>query len=110
MRTIAVAALLLMANAVCAENVLTLKVSSKNVGVLRALHGGNGGVLCDGGLTDLSSYFKDARIPLTRLHDCHWPNADVVDMHVVFPNPQADTSDPGSYDFRRTDEYIKAIR
>jgi hypothetical protein len=83
---------------------------AKQVGMLRALHGGNGGVLNDGGLTDLSQYFRDAKIPLMRLHDCHWPNPDVVDMHVVFPNSKADPGDPASYDFRKTDEYIAAIR
>jgi xylan 1,4-beta-xylosidase len=83
---------------------------AKQVGPIRPLHGGNGGVLNDGGLTDLSKYFREAKIPLMRLHDCHWPNPDVVDMHVVFPNPKADPADPKSYDFRRTDEYVAAIR
>ena len=25
-------------------------------------------------------------IPLTRLHDCEWPDANLVDMHAVFPS------------------------
>ncbi|MFO0926986.1 MAG: hypothetical protein U0736_08080 [Gemmataceae bacterium] len=44
-----------------------------------------------------------------QLHDCHWPNPDVVDMHVVFPDPRADPERAGSYDFLRTDEYLRAI-
>lgn len=44
-----------------------------------------------------------------RLHDCHWPNPDVIDIHVLFPNWEADPLNPASYDFHRTDEYIKAI-
>jgi len=83
---------------------------SKQVGQIRPLHGGNGGVLCDGGLTDLSAHFREIKMPLVRLHDCNWPNADVVDMHVAFPNPKADPADPASYDFRKTDEYVAAIR
>src|SRR5678815_3038210 len=101
--------LLLMISRITFAATLTVDCSKK-IGVVRALHGGNGGVLCDGGLTDLSDYFRQAQFPLVRLHDCHWPNPHVVDMHVVFPNPAADPADPKSYDFRRTDEYISAIR
>src|SRR5678815_5048989 len=116
MRTIAVASLLLIIGPVIADTTTAEKVTrlsvdcSKQIGTIRALHGGNGGVLSDGGLTDLSAYFREMQMPLVRLHDCHWPNPDVVDMHVVFPNRRADPNDPGSYDFGRTDQYISAIR
>ena len=82
---------------------------SKTVGQIRPLHGGNCGPLQTGGLIDLTDYHKKLRIPLTRLHDCHWPNPDVVDVHVVFPDFEKDPSDPKSYDFARTDEYIAAV-
>ncbi|WP_020467811.1 GH39 family glycosyl hydrolase [Zavarzinella formosa] len=76
---------------------------------IRPLHGVNGGPLAAGGLLDLSAKWKEAGFPLTRLHDCHWPNPDVVDVHTIFPNPSADPSKPESYDFERTDEYVKSI-
>lgn len=76
--------------------------------ILRALHGGNGGPLQGGGILDLSERFKEIGTPLLRLHDCHWPNPDVVDIHTVFPNFAADPDDAASYDFRKTDEFIAA--
>lgn len=76
----------------------------------RALHGINKGPLVAGGLIDLSAEFRAAGFPNIRLHDCHWPNPDVVDIHVVFPDWKAEPNLPESYDFRRTDEYIGAIR
>ena len=77
---------------------------------IRALHGVNKGPLAAGGLIDVIAEHRALGVPLTRLHDCHWPVTDVVDMHVVFPDPTADPSRPESYDFRLTDEYIQAIR
>ncbi|MGE5611092.1 MAG: GH39 family glycosyl hydrolase [Bacillota bacterium] len=82
---------------------------SKVIGTIRPLHGSNCGPLQCGGLLDLSSYHRELALPYSRLHDCHWPNPDVVDLHVVFPNPSADPALPGSYDFSRTDEYLQAI-
>ena len=82
---------------------------SKVVGEIRPLNGVNSGPLGAGGLVDLSEYHRLAAFPLTRLHDCHWPNPDVVDIHVVFPDPKADPELPGSYDFDRTDEYVRSV-
>jgi xylan 1,4-beta-xylosidase len=82
----------------------------KPVSRIRALHGVNKGPLQGGGLVDVIAAHRELGVPLTRLHDCHWPNADVVDMHAIFPDPTADPSDPKSYDFRLTDEYLTAIR
>jgi len=81
---------------------------ARDAGDIRPLHGGNCGPLEYGELVDLSAYFREARFPLLRLHDCHWPSPDVVDIHVLFPNPDADPERPESYDFRRTDDYLKA--
>lgn len=79
------------------------------IGRIRPLNGGNSGPLAAGGLIDLTEAHRRLRIPYTRLHDCHWPNPDVVDVHTVFPNASADPERPESYDFARTDEYIQAI-
>lgn len=82
---------------------------SRARGPARALHGVNCGPLQQGGTLDLSALHRRLDIPLSRLHDCHWPNPDVVDIHVVFPEFGADPTRPGSYDFSRTDDYIAAI-
>ena len=83
---------------------------SVSEGDLRALHGINKGPLAANGLVDLTEAQRRLRIPFTRLHDCHFPNPDVVDVHTIFPNPDADPALPASYDFRATDEYITATR
>lgn len=54
---------------------------SSVVGQIRPLHGVNGGTLHSGDTLDLSDAHRQLQVPLTRLHDCHWPNADVVDIH-----------------------------
>ncbi len=79
------------------------------LGEIRPLHGGNSGPIQYGETVDLSAYHRELGIPFIRLHDCHWPNPDVVDIHAVFPDFKADPSRPESYDFRRTDDYIQAI-
>src|SRR5829696_8723847 len=93
----------------CATGAEVVVDCSKPLGEFRALHGVNGGPLDRGGLIDLSAYHRELGIPLTRLHDTHWPNPDVVDLHVVFPHPRADPEKAGSYDFTRTDHYVQAI-
>jgi xylan 1,4-beta-xylosidase len=79
-------------------------------GVLRPLHGINKGPLEMGGLIDLTEEQRALRIPFTRLHDCHWPNPDVVDIHAVFPDPNSDPARPESYQFAATDEYLERVR
>ena len=83
---------------------------AKTNGTFRPLHGINKGPLVGGGLIDLTAQHRALGIPFTRLHDCHWPNPDVVDIHVLFPNFNADPEKPESYDFTLTDEYLAAIR
>jgi hypothetical protein len=77
---------------------------------IRPLHGGNSGPLNYGGLVDLTAFHREAAIPFTRLHDCHWPNPDVVDIHTIFPDFNKNPDDPDSYDFERTDAYLQAVR
>ncbi|MCX7047411.1 MAG: hypothetical protein NTX50_18240 [Candidatus Sumerlaeota bacterium] len=86
-----------------------LKVEcSRPIGVIRPLHGGNCGPIQYGELVDLSAQFRELAMPLIRLHDCHWPNPDVVDIHTIFVDFKADPERAESYDFRRTDDYIQA--
>jgi xylan 1,4-beta-xylosidase len=100
----------LAASGVCAEDAVLQVDFGRVTGTIRPLHGLNQGPLAAGGLLDLTSEFKELQPPFIRLHDCHWPNGDVVDMHVVFPDFDADPERPENYDFRRTDEYLAAIR
>src|SRR5205085_9026480 len=58
----------------------------------------------------ITAALRELHPPFARLHDCHWPNPDVVDIHAVFPDFDADAELPSSYDFRLTDEYIAATR
>ena len=90
---------------------IRLKVDfSQRRGEIRALHGINKGPLVAGGLIDLSREHRALRLPSIRLHDCHWPNPDVVDMHVLFPDPDANPALSESYNFASTDEYLAAAR
>ncbi|MGA2497806.1 MAG: hypothetical protein ABSH20_08700 [Tepidisphaeraceae bacterium] len=82
---------------------------TKPIGRIRPLHGVNNGPLQGGELVNTSDCFKAISVPYTRLHDCNWPNPDVVDIHAIFRNPAADPADPASYDFRRTDDFLKAL-
>ena len=83
---------------------------SRPVGVVRALHGINKGPIAAGGLVDVTAAMRALGVPCVRLHDCHWPNPDVVDVHAVFPNPAADPEQAASYEFALTDEYVAATR
>lgn len=82
---------------------------SRRLPEIRPLHGVNNGPLNYGETIDLSDYFRELAIPSARLHDCEWPNPDVVDIHAVFPDMTADPALPESYTFSRTDDYVKAI-
>ncbi len=54
--------------------------------------------------------FRDAGIPFVRNHDAAFCSSyggeHSVDISAVFPNFDADPTDPASYDFVMTDEYI----
>lgn len=87
----------------------TLRIDfARTIGEIRPLHGINCGPVCDGGLVDLTQFYKELRVPLVRLHDCHWPHSDVVDIHTIFPDFDADPTLPESYRFAKTDEYVAA--
>ena len=83
---------------------------SKSLGVVRPLHGINKGPLAPGGLVDVTAALRELGVPQVRLHDCHWPNPDVVDIHAVFPDFRASPRRASSYDFALTDEYLAATR
>lgn len=76
---------------------------------LKRLHGVNNGPVCYGSLIDVTHYYKQAGFPLVRLHDTNWPNPGEVDIHTIFRDFARDADDPASYDFSRTDEYIRSV-
>lgn len=79
-------------------------------GTVRPLHGLNKGPLATGGMIDLAPQVRELAPPLTRLHDCQWPYPEVVDIHAIFRNAEADPENPDSYDWALTDAYLKAIQ
>lgn len=83
--------------------------ADREIGAIKPLHGVNNGPVCYGSLLDVSHYYKRAGIPLVRLHDPNWPNAREVDIYTVFPDFGKDPSEPSSYDFATTDEYIRTV-
>jgi xylan 1,4-beta-xylosidase len=82
---------------------------SQRLGTIRPLHGVNNGPLNQGETVDLSEYYRQAGFPLARLHDSEWPDPDIVDIHAVFPDMNADPEKADGYDFSRTDDYLSAI-
>jgi hypothetical protein len=94
-----------------ADESITITVdAAQQLGSFKQLHGINKGPLAPGGLMNVIEAQTALRIPWTRLHDCHWPTPDVVDMHVLFPNSMADPALEASYDFKRTDRYLAAVK
>lgn len=85
--------------AIAAETAVVTADFAIRQGTIRALHGVNKGPLGPGGLLDVTAEHQALGIPVTRLHDCYWPNPYVVDIHVVFPNFRADPTQPESYHF-----------
>jgi hypothetical protein len=81
----------------------------KTIGTFRALHGVNNGPVTPRGTPNLSSYYKEAAIPISRLHDGIWSGAAVVDMPFIFPLEQADIADSANYRFARTDDYLEGV-
>lgn len=80
--------------------------TSRDIGVVRPLHGINNGPVSSGALIDSSEFYKIAGFPFIRLHDTNWPQPREIDIPRLFPDFSADPDDPASYDFRRTDEYL----
>lgn len=76
---------------------------------IKPLHGVNNGPVTYGSLVDVSDYFKSAGIPLVRLHDPNWPHPREVDIHIIFPDFSKDPSDPASYNFSQSDEYLRTV-
>ncbi|MBN2640182.1 MAG: hypothetical protein JXR78_00875 [Victivallales bacterium] len=82
---------------------------SVNMGKINPLHGVNNGPVTYNSLIDVSDNYRELGVPWVRLHDSNYPHPREVDIPQIFPNEDADPTDPSNYDFRRTDTYIKNI-
>jgi hypothetical protein len=82
---------------------------AKSAGRIRAIHGVCNGPVAYGENPDLKPWFKEAGFPTARLHDCHWPSPDVVDVSTIFPLSHLDPDDPRNYTFAKTDAYIQGL-
>jgi xylan 1,4-beta-xylosidase len=82
----------------------------KHAGFIRPLNGVNRGPVDDNWGIDLRPWFKRWNIPNIRTHDCVYNAFDTVDLHHIFPNPEADPDVPANYRFALTDDLLGAIR
>jgi len=105
-------------SAVCLAMVCPLAVAQEPVkvsvdfgremGRVKPLHGVNNSPVQYG---EPITSFREAGIPFARLHDTAgaFGGTHFVDIPNVFPDFDADPSDPASYDFAFTDAYIKSL-
>jgi len=86
---------------------------SKKIGKIKPMHCVNNVpfVPYNKGQNDLYLKMQEAGIPYTRLHDTGgtYGGRCFVDIANVFPNFEADPSDPNSYDFAFTDRLLSEI-
>lgn len=96
---------------------MKLKIDySKQVGKIKPMNAVNNGPVytknADQNSGNLPEY-KAAGIPFARTHDAsfcsRYGGEHTVDVHLVFPDFDADPTLPESYDFHYTDEYIETI-
>jgi len=80
------------------------------LGPMKPVNGVNNGPFCLDGIYDFSPEFAAAAFADVRTHDPNYPCRNVCDINAVFPREDADPDDPASYDFTRTDHYLKTIR
>ena len=88
----------------------------KRTGAVKPMHAVNNGPVykfaADQRITNIDA-FIDAGIPYARNHDASfyatYGGEHTVDVRAIFPNFDADPTDPASYDFACTDEYLKVV-
>jgi len=78
-------------------------------GKLRPLHGVNGGVLVRREFINLSQYWNQMDVPITRLHDMPWCADETVDVHTIFPEMSKNPNREKNYSFLLTDDFIQPI-
>ena len=90
---------------------------AKEIGSVKPMHAVNNGptVKKPGGDQKCGNFddYKAARIPFARTHDsinCVAGGAHTCDISAIFPDFDADETDPKNYDFVFTDHYLDNIR
>ena len=81
----------------------------QSMGRLRPLHGLNGGFLVRREFINLSAYWDQMAVPVTRLHDMPWCADEVVDIHTIFPDMSKDPDKEENFSFKLTDDFIQPI-
>ena len=85
---------------------------NRNDGAVKPMHAVNNGPVGSKVRKGNSTYeyFREAGIPYARTHDASFSQAYggeyTVDVHRIFRNFDADPTDPASYDFECTDQYV----
>lgn len=82
-----------------------------STGPVKAMNAVCNGPLQKGGRYDFTDEFREMGVPFARLHDAEYPYGgnQYVDIHCVFPDPDADPTLPQSYNFTCTDKYLLGI-
>lgn len=89
---------------------------NENMGKIKPMHAVNNGPVykftIDQRITNIDA-FREAQIPYARTHDASisygYGGEHVVDIHAIFTDFDKDPTDPDSYDFTLTDEYLKVM-
>ena len=85
----------------------TIVVDASDVtGTIRSLQGINAGPRGKDRPSHLFRQYEDIGVDYVHTHDYYGPS----DMHVLFPDLQADPDDESSYDFTSTDRELEAIK
>lgn len=94
----------------------TVKINpGQIVGVVKPMHAVNNGPVFGRKTQKRSNFetFQEARIPYSRNHDASfcptYGGENIVDVHAIFKNFDADPYDPASYDFTLTDLFLENI-
>ena len=79
---------------------------SKQHRKIKPLHAGGQPPVCSNARDTYFHYLTEAGVPYSRLHDMA---PRYVDIHVVFPDFNADVNDPAAYDFTFTDLLLEQL-
>ena len=92
----------------------TIKTENKVLGKIKPMHSCCAGPRSGGAhlSNDASEIFKEIGIPSCRLHDIEgtYSTNQYVDIHCVFPDFDADETNPDNYNFEPTDKYLSSIK
>ena len=97
-------------------NSISVNLSKSTGELIKPMHSVNNGPVykfaADQRITNIDAY-RAAGIPLARNHDASFNSTyggeHIVDVNFIFRDFDADPTDPASYDFTLTDEYLRVI-